>query len=79
MDLERTPGGSSGGSAAALAAGMTPLELGSDIEVQLGLLLIFVECLGINLPTYCLGGWSSTSSTWLYSDWKWIISSWAIS
>lgn len=30
-DLERTPGGSSGGSAAALAAGMTPLEIGSDI------------------------------------------------
>ncbi len=30
-DLERTPGGSSGGSAAALAAGITPLEIGSDI------------------------------------------------
>jgi amidase len=30
-DLERTPGGSSGGSGAALAAGFTPLELGSDI------------------------------------------------
>ncbi|MBV9755875.1 MAG: amidase, partial [Alphaproteobacteria bacterium] len=30
-DAARTPGGSSGGGAAALAAGFTPLELGSDI------------------------------------------------
>lgn len=29
--LDRTPGGSTGGGAAALAAGMTPLEIGSDI------------------------------------------------
>ncbi|MGA0606097.1 amidase family protein [Phenylobacterium sp. VNQ135] len=29
--LERTPGGSSGGAAAALAAGVTPIEIGSDI------------------------------------------------
>ena len=30
-DLQRTPGGSSGGSAAALASGMTALEIGSDM------------------------------------------------
>jgi amidase len=30
-DLERTPGGSSGGASASLAAGFAPLELGSDI------------------------------------------------
>ena len=30
-NLDHTPGGSSGGSAAALSAGMTPLEYGSDI------------------------------------------------
>jgi amidase len=30
-DLSKTPGGSSGGSAAALAMGFTPLELGSDL------------------------------------------------
>ena len=34
-DLGRTPGGSSGGASAALAAGMTPLELGSDIGASI--------------------------------------------
>lgn len=34
-DLKRTPGGSSGGSAAAVAAGLTGLEVGSDIAGSL--------------------------------------------
>jgi amidase len=36
-DTARTPGGSSGGAAAALASGMTPLEVGSDIAGSLRL------------------------------------------
>ena len=36
-DAERTPGGSSGGAAAAVAAGLTPLEVGSDLVVSLRL------------------------------------------
>ena len=33
-DLERTPGGSTGGGAAALAAGLTPLSIGSDLAAS---------------------------------------------
>lgn len=35
-DLTRTPGGSSGGAAAALAAGLTPLEVGSALQARCG-------------------------------------------
>ena len=34
-DLRRTPGGSTGGGAAAVAAGLTPLEIGSDLAGSL--------------------------------------------
>ncbi|NSC19841.1 amidase [Streptomyces albus subsp. chlorinus] len=33
-DVERTPGGSSGGDSAAIAAGMSPLGLGSDVAIS---------------------------------------------
>jgi len=42
-NLDRTPGGSSGGAAAALAAGLTPLEIGSDIGGS------------IRIPAHCCG------------------------
>lgn len=41
--LSRTPGGSSGGSAAALAAGMAPLEMGADVAGS------------IRVPCHCCG------------------------
>jgi len=46
--LDCTTGGSSGGSAAAVAAGLSPLDLGSDIGGSIVSPVISAACLGLN-------------------------------
>src|ERR1700694_4982168 len=46
-NVERTPGGSSGGAAAALAAGMTPFEIGTDLSASTRLPAHFCGVFGL--------------------------------
>jgi Asp-tRNA(Asn)/Glu-tRNA(Gln) amidotransferase A subunit family amidase len=46
-NLERTPGGSSGGSSAAIAAGMVPLATGSDGGGSIRIPACYVGCYGL--------------------------------
>jgi amidase len=47
---ERTPGGSSGGAAAALAAGMTPFDIGTDLSASIRIPAHFCGVCGLK-PT----------------------------
>src|SRR6266480_5011118 len=49
-NIERTPGGSSGGAAAALAAGMTPFDIGTDLSSSIRIPAHFCGMFGLK-PT----------------------------
>ena len=59
-DLRRTPGGSSGGSAAAVAAGICPFAVGS--QTLQSVIVPAAYCGVVGYKTHVSGGWRSTAS-----------------
>jgi amidase len=56
-NIERTPGGSSGGAAAALATGMTPLEIGSDLAGSIRIPAHFCGIYGLKTTEHRVSMW----------------------
>jgi Asp-tRNA(Asn)/Glu-tRNA(Gln) amidotransferase A subunit family amidase len=64
VDPRRTPGGSSSGSAAAVAAGMVPVALGTQTAGSVVRPAAYCGVYGFKPST----GWASTEGIWLLSD-----------
>lgn len=67
-DRSLSPGGSSGGAAAALAAGMTPLATGSDIAGSTRLPAAFTGTVGYKGPYGTVPGSSPFAADWYRGD-----------